>query len=208
MRKTILLLLSLSLISCSSNTEEAIVPVTPIEPDMFIKGKISNENPFEINYFTNTTTSYFETVSTTTYEGNGDYTYSYSSGLKPYLNENKNSINIEFRRLHFGTHATETTTFKNNFSTNIFDYLDTIDYQGNIVIKYYDANGVLYKSNLGSNTSHDLVITSSQHFTENGIQYVIIKGYFSGNVYKSSDPTQYKNLYATYFKLKYVEFVE
>lgn len=211
MKKITLLLLSLAFYSCSSNEEET-TPVTntpeTVEPDMYINGKISNENPFEYNYFTNNSATYFETLSTSEDEGAGENSYTYSSGLKTSVTDNNNSISITFRRLHNGTHGTETTEFPNMFSTSLYDFLEPNGYSGFIKIKYYDENGALYRSDLGDNTSNDLFISSSQHFTENGVQYVIIKGYFAGRVYKSSDPTQYKSLYAVYFKLKYHEFVE
>lgn len=212
MKKIILLLLlSLAFYSCSNNEEET-TPVTntpeTVEPDMYIKGKISNENPFEYNYFTNNSATYFETLSTSEDEGAGENSYTYSSGLKTYLTDNKNSINITFRRLQYGTHESESLGFSNMFSNISFDYLDTNDYEGNIKIKYYDENGALYRSDLGTNTSNDLVVSEKQYFTENGVQHVIIKGHFAGRVYKSSDPTLYKSLYAVYFKLKYKEFVQ
>ena len=208
MKKIVILLLSLSFFSCSNSEEvtEAETPTT--EPDMFIKGNISNENPFEYNYFANNNTTYFETLSTSEDEGAGENSYTYSSGLKTSLTDNKNSINITFRRLQYGTHESESLGFSNMFSNIIFDYLDTNDYEGNIKIKYYDENGVLYRSDLGTNTSNDLVVSEKQYFTENGVQHVIIKGHFAGRVYKSSNPTQYKSLYAVYFKLKYKEFVD
>lgn len=204
------LILSLALFSCSKNEESTdLMPILnqTVEPDYYVTGKFgSNGGDFEFKYFENQNTIYAQNNSYVTNSGNDTSNNWYESTLRNSLTDNNNSIQFIFKD-HFITSLGPSYDFEDLFTTSNLTYLPYADQTnwdiGGFRINYYDENGALYSTIYGDNSDFDYNIQSITHLEDNGRKYALVKGLLSCKIYKSSNHSEFKNIYAVRFKLRF-----
>ena len=212
MKKILLLLLPLALISCSSDNDNETVTEQPVNAVTFIKGTLDGQ-PLEYTFIESESTQALYTY-TSGYSGSGFTNYYYYAGMfLPYNDFNGPSVILGWNNMVVGNHSSETESFPTAFATVPTNFLtssqDDSRMKG-VEITYQTSRGgeVYYSTKDGSQAGSTFTVTSAASGTDalTGLKTQIITGTFSCKLYNQNDQTDVKTLTGGTYKVIVREF--
>jgi len=210
MKKLLLFLLPLAMISCSSDDSSPAVTENPeVANAITYINWTMNGQPLEYVYNgTQTTQALYNYASGYSGDGSPNY-YHYAGYFVPYTNFTGPSISLGWNNMVVGTHATETESFPDAFSTVPTNFLtynqsETNHMKGAEIV--YHTGGTddkYYSSKEGSQAGSTFTVICSESGTDDltGLKTKIITGTFSCKLYNPDDETDVKTITGGTYKV-------